>query len=234
MSAAAFSALWSSAVIRFTAGKHFPPKTFAEAAKGPNGDIKWPHAILITRAWKFANVPLPVMTEVIGRQLPMAAMNNAVLLSQDEQARVLALPREEINVAVTQAIWDEREMISAAIGPGGTIGPIPTSFTATVIKDAFKEASTYAYRFGAKNVWKVGWAHNPVQRLRELNKHVPSEILDNQRWGGGWTQKWASSEQAYAMEQRILASFKDDQKYGERIHCTEEAFEAAWRKAWKG
>lgn len=120
------------------------------------------------------------------------------------------------------------------VTPGGTLGSIPSSFTATVVKDAFKEASTYAFRFGAKSVWKVGWAHDPVLRLIELNKHVPSDILDNQRWGGGWRQKWASAEQAYAMEQRILASFKDDQKYGERVHCTREAFETAWMQAWKG
>lgn len=211
-----------------------PADTFASTTKGSNGDIKWPHAVVMTRAWKFTDAPLPVMTEVIGHQLSMAARSNAVLLSLDEQARVLALARAEIDVAVTRAIWDERERIADAVGPGGTMGPIPTSFTATVVKDAFKEASTYAYRFGTKNVWKVGWAHDPVQRLGELNKHVPSEVLDNQRWGGGWTQKWASADQAYAMEQRILTSFSADEKFGERVLCTPDAFEAAWRKAWKG
>ena len=114
------------------------------------------------------------------------------------------------------------------------MGPNTTSFTSTVVKDAFKEASTYAYQFGTKNVWKVGWAHDPIQRLGELNKHVPSEVLDNEKWGGGWTQRWASAEQAYAMEQRILASFSDDKKYGERVHCTAMALDEAWHKAWKG
>lgn len=211
-----------------------PAETFAAAVKGTNGDIKWPHAVVMTRAWRFTDVSLPVMTEVIGRQLSMAAMGNAVLLAPEEMVRVLALAREEIDVAVTKAIWDEREQIAAIIGPGGTMGPIPTSFTSTVVKDAFKAASTYAYRFGIENVWKVGWAHDPIERLGELNKHVPYEILDNQRWGGGWRQKWASAEQAYAMERRILASFMDDQKYGERVHCTAEALETAWIKAWKG
>lgn len=211
-----------------------PADVFTSAPKQPNGDIKWPHAVVMTRAWKFKDVPLPVMTEVIGRQLPMAAISNAVLLSSDEQVRVLALARAEIDVAVTQAIWNERQIVADAVGPGGTMGPIPTSFTATVVKDALKAASTYAYRFGTKSVWKVGWAHDPVQRLRELNKHVPSEVLDNDRWGGGWTQRWASADQAYAMEQRILGSFSSDRKYGERIHCNAEVFEVAWRKAWKG
>jgi hypothetical protein len=30
------------------------------------------------------------------------------------------------------------------------MGPIPSSFTTTVIKDTFKEASTYAFRFAAR------------------------------------------------------------------------------------
>jgi hypothetical protein len=211
-----------------------PADTFASAAKGSNGDIKWPHAVVMTRAWKFTDTPLPVMTEIVGHQLSMAAMSNAILLSSDEQSRILSLAREEINVAVTKAIWDEREKIAAAVGSGGTMGPIPASFASTIVRDALKEASTYAYRFGTKNVWKVGWAHDPAQRLGELNKHVPSEVLDNNKWGNGWIQKWASAAQAYAMEQKVLASFVDEQKYGERVHCTPEAFEAAWRKAWKG
>lgn len=211
-----------------------PADIFASAAKGPNGDIKWPHAVVMTRAWKFTDVPLPVMTEVVGRQLPMAAMNNAIPLSQDEQARILALAREEIQVAISQAIWNERDKIASAVGSGGTMGPIPTSFTSTVVREAFEQASTYAYRFGTKNVWKIGWAHDPVQRLGELNKHVPSEVLDNQKWGRGLIQKWSSADQAYVMEQKVLASFSDDKKYGERVHCTPEALELAWFKAWRG
>lgn len=210
-----------------------PPQSFAEAEKGSNGDIKWPHAVLITRAWKFTAVPRPVMTEVLGHQLSMAAIKNAILLDKDEQQRVLALPREEIDVGITQAIRDERDKIAAAVGPGGTMGPVPSSFSTTMIRDAFREAWTYAFRFGNLNVWKVGWAHDTDERLADLNKHVPHEIL-RQEWGRGLKQKWASAEQAYAMEQRILRSFAETDRYGERVHCTEAQFEAAWLKAWRG
>lgn len=211
-----------------------PPESFAAAAKGPNGDIKWPHAVVMTRAWRFTDEPLPLMTEVLGRQLPMSAISNAVLLSSVEQERILSLARSEIDVAVTRAIFDEREAIAAAVGPGGTMGPIPSSYTTTVMRDASKGASTYAFRFGSKVVWKIGWAHDPMDRLDDLNKHVPSEVLDNQRWEGGCTQKWASAEQAYAMEQRILNSFGDEHKHGERVHCSKERLEEVWIKALKG
>ncbi len=212
------------------------PEAFASAPKGSNGDIQWPHSVLMTRAWRFTGSSLPGLVEVLGRQLPMAAISNAVLLSDEESRRVLALPREEVNIATTQAIYDERAAISAVVGPGETVGPIPASFTSTTVKGIIKPAVTYAFRFGAKNVWKVGWAYNASDRLKELNAHVPHEALDGQIWHGigGFIQKWASAAQAYDMEQRVLASFPGDAKYGERVHCTREQLDAAWRTAWKG
>lgn len=210
-----------------------PPASFADAAKGAHGDIKWPHAVMITRAWRFTDAPLPVMTDVLGRQLPMAAMSNAIQLGHEEKRRILALPREEIDVGTTQAIRDERDRIAGAVGPGGTMGPVPFSFLTTMRRDATREATTYAYQFGRRNVWKVGWAHDPVGRLGELNRHVPYELIQ-EKWGGGWIQKWASPEQAYAMEQRVLRSFQVEDRYGERVHCTKAQLEDVWMKAWKG
>lgn len=218
---------------RFHSREALPPTSFRDAEKGPNGDIKWPHAVLITRAWRFTDSPLPEMTDVLGRQLPMAAMTNAVLLDPQEQQRVLMLPRQEIDVGLTQAIRDERQRVASAVGSGGTMGPVPSSFMTTTIRDAGREASTYAFQFGSQNVWKIGWAHDPTARLAELNKHVPDEIL-GQKWGGGYRQKWASAEQAYDMEQRVLRSLQGNEIYGERVHCTKEAFEVAWRNAWRG
>lgn len=208
-----------------------PPDSFATAEKGPSGDIKWPYAVLITRAWRFTSGPLPSLTEVLGRQLSMAAISNAVALSAAGQAMILRLAREEIDVAETEAIRDERETIAAAIGPGGTMGPLPVSFTTRVLRDADRQATTYAFRFGNHNVWKVGWAHDVKERLNELNKHVPHEILGGARWGGGWVQNWASAAQAYGMEQRILRSFARDTIFGERVHCTEAELEVLWRRS---
>jgi hypothetical protein len=174
------------------------------------------------------------MTEVLGRQLPMSAIKNAILLNPLEQERVMALPRAEFDVAVTLDIWNERERIYLEVGPGGTMGPIPASFTTTTTHDALKEATTYVYQFGEKNVWKVGWAHNAVDRLGDLNKHVPWEVLGGQKWGNGFTQRWATADQAFAMERRVLDTFPDSVKYGERVHCTWDEMKSAWLKAWKG
>ncbi len=210
-----------------------PPASFEEAEKGPNGDIKWPHALLITRAWRFTSSPPPMLTEFLGRQLPMAAIANAVLLSDEEHERILALPREEMDVAATEAIWRERDEIFKAVGPGGTMGPIPASFLTKMFRDADQAAVTYAFQFGKRDVWKVGWAHNLADRLAELNKHVPHEVLKEQ-WVIGVHQKWASADQAYAMEQKVLNAFPPDRRYGERVHCKKEELEKVWLAAFVG
>lgn len=152
-------------------------------------------------------------------------------MEADEQKRILALARLEVNVAATKAIYDERERISVEVGSGGTMGPVPSSFVTQVTRNTLKEASTYAFQFGNENAWKIGWAHSPAERLRELNKHIPFKIV-GQQWGGGWTQKWASAEQAYNMEQRIFCQFPNADKEGEQVYCSKEQLEAAWRNAW--
>ena len=212
-----------------------PPATFAAAEKGPNGDVKWPYAVRMTRAWRFTDAPLPDLVEVLGRQLPMSAIKNAVFLSQGQVDLILKLPREEVEVRLTPDGLVERDVIATAVGSGGTMGPPPSSHTALVTKNALQSASTYAFRFGTKHVWKVGWAHDLKQRLDELNVHVPHEVLDGQMWHGkgGFLQKWASAAQAYDMEQRVLASFPGEVKYGERVHCKREQLDAAWQAAWK-
>ncbi len=138
------------------------PDAFAKAEKGPNGDIKWPHALLMTRAWRLINPPMAV--DVLGR-LPMAAISDAVLMSQEQQTAILTQRREELDVARTKAAWDEREQIASKVGHGGTMGPIPSSFLTTTARNALQPASTYAFQFGGRNVWKIGWANNPAKRL---------------------------------------------------------------------
>ncbi len=91
------------------------------------------------------------MTDVIGRQLPMSAISNAVLLSGEEQRRVLALPREEIDAGVTEAVREERALIAEAVGPSGTMGPVPSSFMTTMVRDADRRAYTYACKTACKS-----------------------------------------------------------------------------------
>ena len=73
------------------------------------------------------------------------------------------------------------------------------------------------------------------QRVR-LAVALGQYARDGQHWHGkgGFVQKWPSWDQAYDMEQRVLASFADTAKFGERVHCTREELDAAWQAAWKG
>lgn len=215
-----------------------PPASYARQPKDENGEMKWPYSLFMTRAWKFTVNPLPGVVDTLGRQLSRAATSNAVLLDNAQAAAILDLPREEVvGFLRTQAQVDDFELVAKAVGPGGTFGPPPTSRTYSGETDVLQPARTYVFRFGTRNVWKVGWAYDAANRLAELNTHVPSEVLDGQLWtgkNGGMTEKWASSLQAHAMEQRVLNTFPGDRKYGERVHCTREEMEAAWREARKG
>ncbi len=203
-----------------------PAKSYLAAEKGMNGDIKWPWAVAVTRAWLFSN-PLPVTSEIYGNRLPMSAISNAVRLSDEQQAKLLSQRRAEIDMATTEAVWEERAAILKIVGKGGTMGPIPSSFTTTMARNALRAASTYVLRFGSRDLWKVGWPHDPVARRDELNSHIPSEVL-GESWLDWNTEAWPSASDAYAMERRVLESFAPEVVTRERVRCTEAQMHAAW------
>jgi hypothetical protein len=96
---------------------------------------------------------------------------------------------------------DATDVISA---DGPTRGPPPSTWTATVSRNADAAATTYAFRFGKRDIWKIGHAQDLSARLDEVNKHVPDEVL-GERWSIAWRQPWRTQTEAYEMEQRLLS-----------------------------
>lgn len=87
-----------------------PPETFAAAAKRPNVDVR--------------------LVEVLDHQLPMSAIKNAVLLAPDEEARMLALPRGELEDRVMPNDLAERTSTAVARAAGWAAwaaAPLPVS-----------------------------------------------------------------------------------------------------------
>lgn len=207
------------------------PAVLDRAPKNSAGELKWPYAVPILRAWRFPQKP--GLTEVLGRQLTRAAISNVEELTGDERDRVLAVPREEVDCARTAAIRDQRDSLMAGLRDGGTFGPPPVSFTASLQREAMREAHTYVFRFGATDVWKIGWTHDLGERLRNVNAHVPHEVL-GQTWQAHWHQTWATAAQAHAMEQRVLAAFPMAERTGERIRCPEDQLLGIWFASRRG
>jgi hypothetical protein len=111
--------------------------------------------------------------------------------------------------------------------PGPTRGPPPSNWSDVVSRDANAAATTYLFRFGKRNVWKIGHAQDISARLVEVNKHVPHEVL-GERWSIDRRQDWPTQQKAYEMEQRLLTLLAARRTEGERVHCTEDELHVAW------
>jgi hypothetical protein len=85
-------------------------------------------------------------------------------------------------------------------------------------------------RFGDSAIWKIGHAKSVEARLREVNKHVPSELL-NAEWEVISSERWDNSVLAHAMEQRIFKLIRRSRTRGERVRCPKETLLKAWNDA---
>lgn len=114
-------------------------------------------------------------------------------------------------------------------GEGPTRGPAPAAWEGTVMREP-GPAWTYAFQFGQSDLWKIGFAGDVDNRLRQINQHVPMELL-----GEGWTahkrQFWPNADVAYAMEQRVLGLLRKHSTRFERVRCSVAVLDAAWDDA---
>jgi hypothetical protein len=193
-----------------------------------NGRFKWPKAIPMLRAWSFLDKPR--VTEVLRAQLTFEATVRAVLLNEEDHAAVLALRTEVLAVPDVDVIRRHRDLADALSAIGPTRGPVPSSWSGTVARDANATATTYALRFGRRDIWKIGHAQDVTDRLADVNRHVPHEVL-GERWSLAWRQLWPTQTAAYEMEQRVLTLLSARRTEGERVQCTEDELRAAWISA---
>jgi hypothetical protein len=121
----------------------------------------------------------------------------------------------------------DSELADAPLAAGPTRGPVPSSWSGTVSRDANAAATTYAFRYGKRNVWKVGHAQDLPARLLEVNKHVPHEVL-GECWSIAYQQHWGTQQEAYEMEQRVLGLLAARRTEGERLICAEDELQAGW------
>jgi hypothetical protein len=190
-----------------------------------DGSFKWPKALPMLRAWRFA--PQRLLTEVLERQLPQSARIQAVLLSDADRAAVLDLPKEQIDLPEVPIVAGHRDLSDALRRSGPTKGPPPSSWSGTVTRDASGPAITYALRFAKRDIWKIGCTQDVSHRLSEVNTHVPFETLGEQ-WTLAYQHRWPNGDAAYRMEQRVLALLAFCRTEGERIQCKQDQLHAAW------
>jgi hypothetical protein len=187
-----------------------------------NGRIRWPKGLPMLRAWRFVDRPL--VTDVLRRQLTYEATIRAVLLDPEDTAAVLALRTEETPVAESPEVVRQRQQQSAL---QATTGPRPSTWTGETGRNADEPSFTYAFQFGQRDLWKIGHAKDVKARLAEVNTHVPFEVLGEQ-WQPVLQHRWPTEGDAYAMEQRVLATLRTPGCVGERVACAKRHLESTW------
>jgi hypothetical protein len=113
--------------------------------------------------------------------------------------------------------------------PQPTFGPRPWSGEYQV-KRSSGPAVTYAFRFENSDLWKIGYTSDVESRLRDINQHIPVELL-GLRWLLVHTALWPSAYLAHAMEQWILVKLTTQRTVYERLNCDVEVLSETWREA---
>src|SRR5690606_17618209 len=111
-------------------------------------------------------------------------------------------------------------------------GPAPSEWSA-VTSRCDGPTATYLFRFGKRNVWKIGISQNPSQRCKALNFSIPKEVL-NEEWVPHFVATWPNGAEAYAMEQALLASLSASCTENERVMCSEAQIGASWSAYLRG
>jgi Meiotically up-regulated gene 113 len=178
------------------------------------------------RAWRFPDKPR--IKGILGQQLPQTARIYAVLLPDDQAAAVLALRREEVIIPDTIERARQRQQSDALIQGRPTTGPVPTDWSSQVVRNAGEPSFTYAFRFGAHDLWKIGHAKDVRGRLAEVNKHVPTEVL-REAWTFAYQHRWPTEPEAHKMEQLLFSKLEKYRTSGERVQCSHDVLTAAWQ-----
>lgn len=186
---------------------------------------RFPSAIPMLRAWRFTTTPY--LTDLFD-QLPQNARIEAILLDDAKKHIILSLPKEEVLLPETEAIQKERVVAERKLlMPSKGIAPSYGERNFTVENKDF--GCVYAFRFGKRNIWKVGTSYNPEQRIEHLNKNIPYESI-GEKWEYYAKQKFSSQSQAFNIEQTAMTELEKYSIGGEMFACEENIFNTAWKK----
>jgi hypothetical protein len=146
----------------------------------------------------------PVFEDVIGRKLKWSSVRGCELLKKREALKTLQLKKTVFNMPNV-------DLVAPNETPSGTTrrepatsgrGPVPTVAGYWVTRT---EMTSYVYvlNFEGTDIFKVGWASDVDARAKDINQHVPSEILQRQ-WEIFLWRRYPDQFEAYAAEQKLL------------------------------
>jgi hypothetical protein len=194
-----------------------------------NGRFKWPFGLVLREAWY---VPMkPTFDNVIGRKLKWSSVRGCELLSPDEARTVLGLKRTPFDLKdldlvapIKSPAETPTEPETSRHGPRGIVPPTAGYHVTHKKMTAF----VYVLNFQESDIFKIGWAFDVEARAKDINQHIPSEILQRQ-WEIFLWRKFPDQFQAYAAEQSLLQG--PLRKYwtkGERVKIGAGKLRAMW------
>ncbi len=194
------------------------------------GEFKWPQALAMTKAWRFTDDPLPLIKDIIAEKLPPNSISQAIELNDSDTQSVLSLAKEEVALPQNEVIEKLARTNKRLSQNNPTKGPVPSASSKGGQRSLGNPAFTYAFRFENTDYWKIGYAGDIDKRLKNVNKHIPVDLL-KQSWKRKFKHRSSSETGAYNMEQRVLALLIKYRKQGEMVECSETILLSAWAKA---
>jgi hypothetical protein len=178
------------------------------------GKARCPKAIPMRRAWRF--VDSPKLPENIEKRLALETGAAAVALTPVEADCILALQAVPVfESAIVQRA--ERGADMAYLQASMNLIPSP-------------QGEIFAFRFGNRDVWKIGNSFDPQCDIEGINRNVPISVI-HEAWEMHCRASAGTKTEATLFEMRLGESLADYRISGDVFICPQTAFEQAWKFA---
>jgi hypothetical protein len=193
-----------------------------------HGAYKWPYGLEIKDAWRFLE-PRPGLRDISSRRFGMNAALGIVQLTPEEEARVLALPHEQVRLLQPIRRVARQEGDDAARRRGA---PPPSTKRNGIMHLRKAPAFTYAMKIDGieEPAVKIGWAFDWSDRQRQFNL-VALPHLGGPKYNIWMKEIWPTAYGAYDMEQALLRQFDSLRHPHNRevlVPIRAQEFERAW------
>jgi hypothetical protein len=194
-----------------------------------HGNFKWPYGVSLKKAWYFPEKP--IADDIIGR-LNFSSVSGCELLSGEAARRVLRKKRTaahltDVELFPTPPDSKDPPLNDSKNKPARGVPPAVSGYQVTRTK---MTSFVYVLHFQGTDIFKAGWAFDVVARARDINQHIPSEVLQ-QQWEVFLWRRYSDQFQAYGAEQRLLQGpLKKYRTQGERFKIGEKDLRLIWDK----
>jgi len=212
-----------------------------------HGSFRWPCGLAIKRAWTFDE--RPDAHSHIGEQqadgrwlIRIRERSAAYELTDAKQTHaIMKLPKTAVKIVPHKIIKTLRSSTYSGDFHSSkqTTGPAPSSSFDDESKKQKTQPASIAYcyiiRFDDTDCYKVGWTTDMRRRIKEINAHIPTEVIGTRLWSSFKHQEWCGENceiRAYKMEQMILTFLSAHRTVGERLCCSQQKILVSMKAAY--